>query len=314
MPQTPNPAATDASSTERIRRRARLIIEISNRPGIYRNGLQAAVARLTPEEAAVLADLEHHGLNVPQMRDVLRGAHVLVDEPSLYERWLFPKISHQRLSSHHPDIDKRQFPDIGMKGPLLREKLHGRTAHGTWVQLEKTPASFGKRKLPSWQDVLHLADYFMYRLTRSNIGPWGRSGATERRPMYLSPDLRATVPLPQAASDELTGVLARIEEADDVTAASTDLAARFPPPERANDLLELTFTGEVQGQGLFAGSDVWITRMAVETAHQLLRRDSAPSWSVPPVAATRSQTVDLGGERRVAYGLRLGAPNGEAAR
>ena len=70
-------------------------------------------------------------------------------------------------------------------------KLHGRTAHGTWVQLEKTPASFGKRKLPSWQDVLHLADYFMYRLTRSNIGPWGRSGATERRPMYLSPDLRA---------------------------------------------------------------------------------------------------------------------------
>ncbi|MBV8954855.1 MAG: hypothetical protein JO179_12000 [Solirubrobacterales bacterium] len=313
MPQTPDPAATDASSTERIRRRARLIIEISNRPGIYRKGLQAAVARLTPEEAAVLADLEHHGLNVPQMRDVLRGAHVLVDEPSLYERWLFPKVSHQRLSSHHPDIDKRQFPDIGMKGPLLREKLHGRTAHGTWVQLEKTPASFGKRKLPSWQDVLHLADYFMYRLTRSNIGPWGRSGATERRPMYLSPDLRATVALPQAASDELTGVISRIEEADDVTAASADLAARFPPPDRANDLLELTFTGEVQGQGLFAGSDVWITRTAVETSRQLLHTDFAPSWSVPPVPAARSETVDLGDGRRVVYGIRKSPGNGKVA-
>lgn len=206
------------NETERIRNRVRLMVEISARPGVYRRGLEKAAARLTPEEAAVLADLESHGLNVLQLRDVLRGAHVLVDEPTLYERWLFPKVSHQRLSSHHPNVDKRQYPDIGMRGPLLREKLHGRTAHGTWVQLEKTPASFGgARKLPSWQDVMHLMDYVMYRLTRSNIGPWGRSAATERRPMYLSPDLGARVPIPQEASDELTGVVSTIEEADDVT-------------------------------------------------------------------------------------------------
>ena len=31
-----------------------------------------------------------------------------------------------------------------MHGPLVREKLHGRTANGTWVQLEKTPAAFGR--------------------------------------------------------------------------------------------------------------------------------------------------------------------------
>lgn len=306
-------AAATLSSTEaeRIRRRMRLIVEISDRPGIYRGGLEKAAERLTPEEASVLADLESHGLNVPQLRDVLRGAHVLVDEPSLYERWLFPKVSHHRLSSHHPNIDKRRYPDIGMRGPLLREKLHGRTARGTWVQLEKTPASFGARKLPTWQDVLHLADYVMYRLTRSNIGPWGRSAATERRPMYLSPDLGARVPLPEAASDELTGVVSRLEEQDDATSASPELARRFPPPDRANDLRELTFAGAVQGRGLFAGSDVWVTETAARTARELLHRDvEPPRWSIPPVASTRPRTVDLGDDRRIAYPARTGPASG----
>jgi hypothetical protein len=123
----------------------------------------------------------------------------------------------------------------------------------------------------------------IYRVTRSNIGPWGRSQDTEKRPMYLSPDLRARVPLPRAASDELTRVVSRIEESDDVTSASPGLASRFPPPDRADDLRELTFTGEVQGRGLFASSDVWITRTAARTARELLRRDvEPPGWVVPP--------------------------------
>jgi hypothetical protein len=306
MGASPEAAASELSSTNRIRRRVRLMVEISARPGIYRRGLETAAERLTPEEASVLADLEFHGLDVVQLRDVLRGAHVLVDDPSLYERWLFPKASHQRISSHHHDIDKRKWPDIGMRGPLLREKLHGRTAQGTWVQLEKTPVAFGKRKLPSLQDLAHLADYVMYRLTRSNIGPWGRSGATEKRPMYLSPDLRASVPLPEEASDELTGVVSHLEESDDVSSASPDLARRFPPPDRADDLRELTFTGEVQGRGLFAGSDVWITKTASRTANELLRRDiEPPAWSVPAAASARPQTVELNGDRSISSASRV---------
>ena len=296
----------EQSSTERIRRRVRLMVEISARPGVYRRGLEKAAERLTREEAAVLADLEHHGLNVIQLRDVLRGAHVLVDDASLYERWRFPRASHQRVSSHHHEIDKQKYPDVGMRGPLLREKLHGRTAHGTWVQLEKTPAAFGKRKLPSWHDLVHLADYVMYRVTRSNIGPWGRSADTEKRPMYLSPDLRARVPLPKAAADELTRVISRLEEADDVTSASPDLAARFAPPDRADDLRELTFTGEVQGRGLFAGSDVWVIRTASGTAKELLRRDiEPPGWAIPLAEASRRESIGLGDERTVAYALRM---------
>lgn len=306
MPRDSESATAHPVSTEQIRRRVRLMVQISARPGVYRRGLENAAERLTPQEAVVMADLEHHGLNVVQLRDVLRGAHVLVDDPSLYERWLFPRQSHQRVSSHHHEINKQKYPDIGMRGPLLREKLHGRTARGTWVQLEKTPAAFGRRRLPSWQDIVHLADYVMYRVTRSNIGPWGRSGATEKRPMYLSPDLRARVPLPQAANAELTRVVSRLEESDDVTSASPEIAARFPAPDRANDLRELTFTGDVQGRGRFAGSDVWITRTAARTANELLRRDiEAPRWVIPPVTSTRRQTIELGAERRIDYALRI---------
>jgi|SRR5450755_283481 len=310
MPGNSTTAESELSpaETERIRARVRLMIEITARGGRFRGGLLQAAERLTPEEAAIVADLETHGLDVTQLRDLLHGAHVLVDEPYLYERWLFPRVSHQRISSHHPEIDKGEYPDYGMRGPLVREKLHGRTAHGTWVQLEKTPATMtaGKRKLPTWNDVKHLADYIVYRLSRSNVGPWGRSGSTERRPMYLSPDLGVRVPIPQAVSDELTGMISRIEENDDLTSASGDIAERFPPPERANDLLELEFTGIAQGRGLFGGSDVWITETPSDLAHELLSHEhDCPGWSLPELGATRPATIELGNERKLAYAVRI---------
>src|SRR5262249_30579882 len=129
-----------ATRTAEMRARVRLMIEISARDGVYRKGLLAAAGRLSPEEAEIIAGLERHGLQVPQLRDVLCGGHVIVDDTDLYQSWSFPKVSHQRLSSHHRDIDKALYPDIGMRGVVVREKLHGRTAQGTWVQLEKTPA------------------------------------------------------------------------------------------------------------------------------------------------------------------------------
>ncbi len=317
MAREPTTAESELSptETERIRARVRLMIEITARGGRFRRGLVQAAARLTPEEAAIVADLESHGLDVTQLRDLLHGAHVLVDEPYLYERWLFPSVSHQRISSHHPEVDKSEYPDYGMRGPLVREKLHGRTVHGTWVQLEKTPATMtaGKRKLPTWNDLRHLADYVVYRLSRSNVGPWGRSGSTEKRPMYLSPDLGARVPIPPAVSDELTGMISQIEEDDDVTSASGDIAERFPPPERANDLLELEFKGIAQGRGLFGGSDVWITETPSDLARELLSRGhDRPNWSLPEVGATRPATIELGNGRKLGYAVRI-SPARESA-
>jgi hypothetical protein len=236
------------------------MIEITSRDGTYRKGLLSAADRLSPEEAAIIADLEAHGLQVPQLHDILCGGHVLVDDPQLYENWQFPAVSHHRISSHHRDIDKTKYPDIGMRGVVVREKLHGRTAQGTWVQLEKTPAAFGQRKLPSLDDVRHLMDYVVYRITRSNVGPWGLSRMTERHPIYLFPALAIPGTLSPPVAKSLAATLRRIEAADDVTSVPADLVGRFPPPERANPVAELgrAVSGR-SGRGLFGNSEVWVT-------------------------------------------------------
>lgn len=267
--------ALTSEQTERVRTRVRLLVEITARAGKYRNGLLAAAAQLSPEEAAIIVDLSRHGLQVPQLRDVLCGGHVLVDDPELYEKWRFQGVSHLRISSHHRDIDKSRYPDIGMRGQLVREKLHGRTTEGTWVQLEKTPAAFGKgKKLPSVNDLRHLMDYVMYRITRSNVGPWGLSRLTERRPMYLSPNVAMPTPLPPAVAASLTSALRQIEADDDTTAVSQDLAARFPPPERADPVAELgQMLSERGGRGLFGNSGVWVTETPSPMAAAILTQE-----------------------------------------
>ena len=271
-----------AGQTEEVRTRVRLLIQITARGGKYRKGLLAAAARLSPEEAAIISDLERQGLQVPQLHDVLCGGHVLIDDPQLYENWRFTKVSHPRISSHHRDIDKAKYPDIGMRGVVVREKLHGRTAEGTWVQLEKTPAAFGQRKLPSLNDIRHLIDYVIYRVTRSNVGPWGLSRLTERHPMYLSP----AVAIPASLSPTVAAALRRIETDDDVTSASDDLAHRFPPPERADPAGELgrSLSGRA-GRGLFGSSDVWVTETLSPLAASVLSRPSEP-----PAASTGAGT------------------------
>jgi hypothetical protein len=281
----PGAQAAPALTPERagqVRTRVRLMIEITARAGSYRKGLLAAAGQLSPEEAAVLSDLERHGLQVPQLKDVLCGGHVLVDDPALYEDWRFARVSHPRVSSHHRDIDKGRYPDIGMRGSVVREKLHGRTATGTWVQLEKTPAAFGQRKLPSLTDIRHLMDYVVYRLTRSNVGPWGLSRSTERHPMYLSPMVAVPTALAPPVAQSLSRALHRIEEDDDVTAVSRDLAGRFPPPDRPDPAAELgqALSGRA-GRGLFGSSGVWVTEKPSRGAAEILarRREQAPAWA-----------------------------------
>ena len=176
------PAPLGDEETERVRTRVRTMVQITSRVGAYRAGLALAARRLTSSEAAIIADLERHGLDVAQLREVLCGAHVLVDEPGLYESWRFPK-SRERLSSHHKTVDKSTYPDLGLKGPLVREKLHGRTEAGTWVQLEKTPAAMGHGfRLPTLTDLQHLWDYVVYRFTKSNVGPWDWVSSKSGRP------------------------------------------------------------------------------------------------------------------------------------
>ena len=82
-------AEASKHQAEQTRTRVRLLVQLTTRHGRYRRGLVQAAKTLTPQEASVLADLEAHGLDVNQLRDVLCGGHVLVDNPELYERWRF---------------------------------------------------------------------------------------------------------------------------------------------------------------------------------------------------------------------------------
>ncbi|NYF97558.1 hypothetical protein [Janibacter cremeus] len=288
------PATTQVSHEraegDRVRRRVELLVDITSRVGEYRDGLTPAAARLTDHEAAIIEGLERHGLDVLQLREVLWGGHVLIDDPDLYEQWRFP-TSRERLSSHHKNVDKRQFPDLGLKGPLVREKLHGRTKTGTWLQFEKTPAAMGHGfRLPTWNDVLHLCDYVVYRITKSNVGPWGLSRQTERRPMYLSPAIASSVPVPPAALDELTAALERVEDADDTTSASPDLARHFPPPNRSSTAAELVLDpGTRNGRGMFGAADIHVHQGQVHDARRALdeaRAAEPPRWTLPPTAPT----------------------------
>jgi hypothetical protein len=309
MSRAKKPTEADEEQAERVRTRVRLLVQLTTRHGRYRRGLVQAAKSLTPNEAAVLADLEAHGLDVNQLRDVLYGGHVLVDDPELYERWRFPDVTRERLSSHHRTVDKQSYPDLGMHGPLVREKLHGRTATGTWMQLEKTPAAFGGgHKLPTWNDVLHLMDFVVYRVTKRNVGPWGLSAATERRPMYLSPQLLSTVPLPHGTTRTLRATLARLDAEDQVvqdkSLSHSDLVRRSLGPLREDPLVELTpGPGRGRGRGLFGNSQVWVTESAASSARQLLSGDGQPhSWTLPDAVAARPIEIEVGDRR-----LRLAA-------
>jgi hypothetical protein len=316
QPAAPRAAVSD-DQAELMRTRVRLLVQLTTRHGRYRRGLVQAAKGLRPEEAAVLADLEAHGLDVNQLRDVLWGGHVLIDDPDLYERWRFPKVTRHRLSSHHRTVDKQSYPDLGMHGPLVREKLHGRTANGTWLQLEKTPAAFGAgHRLPTWNDVQHLADFVVYRVTKRNVGPWGLSAVTERRPMYLSPQLSTTVPLPEGTTRALTTTVARLDAEDQVAhdATHSGLVRRFLGPLREDPLAELEpWPGRGRGRGLFGNSQVWVTETGAASARRLLSgRGQSNDWTLPRAAATRPIEVVVGDRRlrlagRVPTGARRAA-------
>jgi hypothetical protein len=120
------------------------------------------------------------------------------------------------------------------------------------------------------------------------------------------------MPLPAAAEEELTGALEHIEDDDDTTSASADLAVRFPPPDRANTLAEIVFVpGTRAGRGLFGASDVWITETPSSAASDLHSRPHVPPrWKLPPAPRTRPATLEVA-EREITCAVRQVRPGEE---
>jgi hypothetical protein len=175
-----------ARTPQADRRRLALLVKVAASAGDFSPKLSRAVDHSTDDEVRVMVDLVDRGMSIPALVSVLQGAHVIVGDDSLYERWIFPS-SRRRMSSHHRSVDKAVTPDYGLDGPLVRESLHGKAEVGTWVQLERTKATFQWGKLPTWSDVVHIRDYIVYRITGKNVGPWGLSAHVDTRPMLLRP-------------------------------------------------------------------------------------------------------------------------------
>lgn len=168
------------------RRRLALLVKVAATGGRFSPKLAEAVDHATDAEVRVMTDLVDRDMSIPALVSFLQGAHTIVGDDDLYASWIFPS-SRKRLSSHHRFIDKTRTPDYGYDGPLVREALHGKAEAGTWVQLERTKATFQVGHLPTWTDLVHLRDYVIYRVTGKNVGPWGLSAHVDTRPMILRP-------------------------------------------------------------------------------------------------------------------------------
>jgi hypothetical protein len=168
------------------RRRIAMLVRIAASAADFSPKLAKAVEHASDYEVRIMSDLLDRGMSVPALVHLLQGAHVIVGEDTLYERWVFP-ASRKRMSSHHRTVDKTATPDYGLEGPLVRESLHGKAPFGTWIQLERTKTNFRWGTLPTWSDVVHLRDYVVYRITGKNVGPWGLSAMVDTRPMVLRP-------------------------------------------------------------------------------------------------------------------------------
>ncbi len=187
-----SPDTAGAEQSPQIqRRRLTLLVHLAASGGQFSEKLSDAVGRATDAEIRIMSDLVDGGMTIPALVHLLQGAHVLVGDDSRYQAWIFP-TSRRRLSSHHRNVDKRATPDYGYDGPLVRESLHGKAATGTWVQFERTKATFRWGQLPTWDDLLHIRDYAIYRVTGKNVGPWGLSANVDTRPIVLRPPNRTS--------------------------------------------------------------------------------------------------------------------------
>jgi hypothetical protein len=115
-----------------------------------------------------------------QLEQILKGAHVRLDDNGeMYEKWVSElKKKNERVSSH--GSDKQQY---GIQGPFIKELLFSRITDEqghkqTWFQLENHPVSLG-------HIIRHMIDYFKYKFTRENQGPYGSSPFTDSVPIIL---------------------------------------------------------------------------------------------------------------------------------
>ncbi|CAE8612541.1 unnamed protein product [Polarella glacialis] len=138
---------------------------------------------LHPAENALLGliYLQLAERNVSIMREILKGAHILVEEDSrklIYKLLSSLPGAHARISSHMSDKKQYGIPE----GRVLSTLLVGSLANSTWFQLEGHPWDPFRDPVGS---TGHILDYIHYKLSGKNQGPLGASPFTDQHPMVF---------------------------------------------------------------------------------------------------------------------------------
>lgn len=112
-----------------------------------------------------------------QYKEMLHGAYIIIhDKGKHYHKWKRKKHSNERISSHyskHTQYESKLNPKIVCSAVVL----FGTTEDNhTWYQLEKTSKDCVMK---------HTIDYIDYIVSGKNIGVYGKSHYTEKKPLKL---------------------------------------------------------------------------------------------------------------------------------
>lgn len=164
---------------------------------------------LTKHEDELINDILGVMTNPLDIAHFFLGGHIRFegDNAWLYEKWTknFQDSRKNRVSSHS-SIDQQ----YAVSGPIVKEALFGTGlidlnkptgSRCTWIQLESSPVGGFKefKNAPVTfvvNVILHMINYFDYKITKRNIGPHGKSNYTEKNPLiinvsYVTPELAA---------------------------------------------------------------------------------------------------------------------------
>jgi hypothetical protein len=152
----------------------------------HKDMLTQRLVSCSPFEWQILFDLQNNlKLSDETLREILSGAHIFIADNGLRaSQWKSMTDDKGNLRAHlsvssHPS----NGPQFRVEGELFQEFLFstqekdGKTY--TWFQLESSPLTFGT-VLP------HTVDYFKYKITGKNQGPYGTSRHTHDKPIILS--------------------------------------------------------------------------------------------------------------------------------
>lgn len=116
-------------------------------------------------------------------KEVLKGAHLVIENKDLSQKLKSDTETRKRISSHYRGQKEEEF---GINLKSTADFLVGLNPDCLWLQMENSKVSFEEGII--WGAVLavlHILDYIQYKITGKNVGPCGLSEYTESNPLKL---------------------------------------------------------------------------------------------------------------------------------